>query len=157
MSLALLRNIGAFITTRAGQASSSATAGGSGDNTAVTGFEIDLLSLGQKPESAVMVIRYKAVLAATQTISFAYKAQQSSIAGMGSGLSDLGTAVASTVIDTGGSGGTTEHGTVEYKVDLTGAERYIRSNVTPNLSASGTDTCEFDVIWIFGGVEVPVS
>lgn len=154
---ALLRNIGAFLTTRAGQASAAATAGGSGDATAVEGYQIDLLALGQKVESAVMVIRYKAVLAATKTISFAYKGQQSSVSGMGSGLSDLGTAVASTVIDTGGSGGTTEYGTVEYKVDLTGAERYIRSHVTPDLSASGTDTCEFDVIWIFGGVEVPVS
>lgn len=125
---------------------SSATAGGTGDASAVTGATIDRLGYG----SAKFVIAYKTTLTDTKTLSYAAEYQESA-----DGTNwDTATALqASTVAKTGDS--TTNFvGQVEFNLDLSGKKKYIRFNFTPDLSASSTDTALSAAVAILGGAEV---
>jgi hypothetical protein len=68
MSLAFLKNIGAFIKVLRAFANTSATAAGTGDNTAITGAILDRQSYGNA-QSAVVAIPYTTTLAAAETLT----------------------------------------------------------------------------------------
>lgn len=87
--------------------------------------------------SAKLIINYTATLAAGETLSLAGNFQDA-LDGSGTGADDYGALVPATIIATGDSGGSTEVGTVEIDVDLSGAREFIRSQVTVSSSASGT-------------------
>jgi hypothetical protein len=148
MSTVEINNIGSKIAVVRAAANTAATAGGSGDNTAVTGVIIDRAALNW-PASAVFAVPFTTTLAATQTLSVAMTVQD----GDNDALSDAGTFAtrANAVVATGPSGGGTVTGTVELDVNLTGAKRYVRLNFTPDLSASGTDTAALSGVVAFGG------
>jgi len=133
MNVATHRNIGALLTSAAAGAV-FATAAGAGDNTEVDGPYVDR----SNHLSAKLVIAFKAVLQATETLSIAANLQDDAD-GAGAGV-DFGDALANAVVATGAGGGSTEEGTVELDVNLSGAKQYLRAQFTPNLSASGTDT-----------------
>jgi hypothetical protein len=143
-----LRSIGDKIAVRRAAANTAATAGSTGDNTAVTGVIIDRAALGW-PQSAVLAIPYTATLAAAATLSLAYTVQE----GDASNLSDAATLQTATtaVVATGPSGGGTVTGTFEVNVPLAGAGRYVRANFTPDLSAANTDTAALSAVIVFGG------
>ncbi|BCH33130.1 hypothetical protein MesoLjLc_50600 [Mesorhizobium sp. L-8-10] len=129
----------------------TATAGGSGDATEVNGDWVDreLASVG-RALSAKLVIAFTAALGQDETLTFAMNFQDAtSLAG--AGAADFSDAVTATTVATGDSGGSTETGTFEVDIDLSGAKQFIRTQVTPNLSASGTDTCEWSAILMFYG------
>jgi len=130
----------------------SATAGGGGDATEVNGAWTDRLGTKGMYMTAKLVITYTATLAATKTLAFAVNIQDASDSS-GTGAADFGDALASTVVDTGESGGSTEVGTIELDFDLSSAKEFIRSQITPDLSATGTDTCSWQATWIFGGTD----
>lgn len=140
MTPAIATDIGAFIK-GAIIGAGTATAGGTGDATKVTGQTIDRDNFF----SASIMIAYKAVLAEDETISFAVERQESDDGTTWDTAVDEQTA---TVAATGATGGSTEYGTVKIDVNLTAQKRYVRYNVTPNLSASGTDT----LVWAGEGV-----
>lgn len=122
----------------------TATAGGTGDNTKVTGATIDRQGFG----SAAVSINYLAALAQGATLSFAVEVQESDDG------TTWGTATAlqsAAIAATGGTGGSTEKGTVKVCDSYETRARYVRYNVTPDLSASGTDTLSFGVQAILGG------
>lgn len=123
----------------------SITAGGTGDNTALTGASIDRLGYG----SASFVIAYKTTLAASETLSFAAEYQLSSD---GSSWDTAVSLQGATVARTGAV--TAGHGVVKFDVNLEGAKRYVRFNFTPNLSASGTDTAVVYGTAILGGADL---
>lgn len=141
-------NIGSKITVVRAAANTAATAGGSGDATAVTGVIIDRAALGW-PSSAVVAIPFTATLAATATLSVAQVVQH----GDASNLSDAASfaTVEATVVATGPSGGGTVTGTIELDVNFEGAKRYVRANFTPDLSAADTDTAALSEVIVFGG------
>lgn len=141
------KDIGAYITSRAGGAV-SAVAGGAGDATELDGAWIDR----QGFLSAKLVVAYDATLAEGETLSLAANAQDAAD-GSGTGAADFGTAVADAVVATGGTGGSTERGTVEIDLDLTTARQYIRAQFTPNLSAANTDTARVHAVVILGGAD----
>lgn len=87
--------------------------------------------------SAKLIVNYTATLAAGETLSLAGNFQDA-LDGSGTGVADYGSVVAATVIATGDSGGSTEVGTAEIDVDLSGAREFVRSQVTVSSSASGT-------------------
>ena len=123
---------------------SSATAGGTGDNTKVTGATVDRVGYG----SAAVAIAYTATLAATKTLSFAVEVQESDDG------STWGTATAlqaATVQATGQSGGSTETGVLKISDSFETRARYVRYNVTPDLSNTGTDTASVAVTVVLGG------
>lgn len=126
------------------------TAGGAGDATESNGVWVDReAEASGMAMSAKLIIAYEAVLADTKSLSLAVNIQDDA-AGDGGDPADFGTAYANTVIVTS-SGGTTERGTVELDFDLSAARRYVRSQVTPDLSASGTDTAQIVATWVFFG------
>lgn len=147
MSSVEIENIGSKIAVVRGAANTAATAGGSGDNTAVTGAIIDRAALGW-PQSCVVAVPFTATLAAAATLSVAVTLQS----GEAANLSDAASfATRSGVVATGPAGGGTVTGTVELDVNLSGAGRYVRANFTPDLSAANTDTAALSEVIVFGG------
>jgi hypothetical protein len=123
----------------------SITAGGTGDNTALTGATIDRLGYG----SSCFVIAYKTTLAASETLSFAAEYQVSADG------TNWDTAVAlqgATVARTGAV--TNGHGVVKFDVNMEGLKRYIRFNFTPDLSRANTDTAVVYGTAILGGADL---
>jgi hypothetical protein len=153
MSQAFLRDFGSFHTAKfADQA--DAVAAGAGDATESNGVYVDARGYG----SASLWAFYEAVLAEDETLTLTANAQDASD-GSGTGVADFGTAYAATVVATGGTGGSTERGAVRLAdLNLAGSAGYLRSQVTPNLSNSATDTLRLQLVWVFGpGAEIPVS
>jgi hypothetical protein len=148
MNPSYFRGIGKFLKALACGAA-SATAAGTGDNTAVTGATIDRLGYN----SAKVAIAYKTSLTADKTLSFAVEYQESSDGTTWDTAVALQTA---TVAETGAK--TNEVGEVTFDVDLSGLKRYVRFNFTPDLSHSGTDTVVCACTAILGGaVELPAA
>lgn len=143
-----IRNIGALIAVLGAAANTAATAGGSGDNTEVTGVILDRAAHGF-PQSCVLAIPYSATLAAGATLSISYTLQE----GDADDLADAETlaAAASAVVATGPVGGGTVTGTFEVDLSLAGAGRYVRAKFTPDLSAANTDTAALSAVIVFGG------
>jgi hypothetical protein len=145
MSVALSRDIGAYLTARYG-VKAEPVAAGAGDNTEVDSGYIDR----QGYDSCKMIIGYSATLAEGKTLSIAANLQDATSSG-GAGVADYGTAKANGVVATGGTGGSTETGVVELDFDLSGANQFIRGQMTPDLSATATDTADLMMIIILGG------
>ena len=153
MSQAFQRDFGSFHTAKfADQV--DVTAGGAGDNSESNGVYVDGRSYG----SATLWLLYEAVLAQDATLTITANAQDASDSS-GTGVADYGTAYAATVVATGEAGGSTERGAVRLAdLNLAGSAGYLRSQVTPNLSAANTDTARIQLVWVFGpGAEIPVS
>lgn len=130
----------------------TAVAAGTGDNTEASGPYADRVVAGKGyAKSAKLVISYSATLAAAATLSITANIQDHS-ANTGAG-EDFGAVLAKTVVATGGSGGTTETGTIELDFDISSAERYVRAQITPDLSAASTDTATVSAAWVFFGAE----
>jgi hypothetical protein len=130
-------------------APSLVTAAGTGDNTKVTGYTIDRKGTtnGTMAYSCELSIGYLAALTNAKTLSFAVEYQESS------DNSSWATAVvlqAATVAETAGSS-TNFEGVVNLSLDLSTLKRYVRFNITPDLSHSSTDTAEFVAIATLGG------
>lgn len=142
--------IGDKITCRRAGANTAVTAGGGGDNTAVTGVIIDRAAIGWAT-SAVVFIPFTATLGANETLSVAWTLQD----GDAANLSDAGTfaSAGSAAVANGGGSGATVTGQLEANVRLAGAKRYVRLNFTPDLSRANTDTAALSANLVFGGAE----
>lgn len=145
-----MHNGGAFAHSARGTGNNTATAAGSGDATEVDGAWQSRMSANGVALSGKLIISYTATLAAGETLTFAANFQDATDSS-GTGAADFGDAVAATTVATGDSGGSTETGTFEIDIDFAGAKEFIRSQVTPNLSASGTDTCAWHMDYVFFG------
>lgn len=148
MSTVENKNIGSKLAVVRAAANTAITAGGGGDNTAVTGVIIDRAALGW-PQSGVVAIPFTATLAAAATLSVAMTVQD----GDAANLSDAATFASrpNAVVATGPGGGGTVTGTIEFDVNFEGAKRYVRANFTPDLSAANTDTAALSQVIVFGG------
>jgi hypothetical protein len=140
-------------------ASTAATAGGSGDNTEITGATINTASLNTAPaiygkdfNSVAFVIAGTTTLSATKGLTVAALIEDSADG------STWATKVASaTIVSVTSTGGGTVTFTGKIGVDLTACRQYVRVKATPNLTASGTDTATvFGVAVLGGGNELPV-
>jgi hypothetical protein len=143
-------NGGAFSRSARGSGNNAVTAGGAGDATEVNGAWQSRMSEGGVALSAKLIVSFTATLTASQTLSFGGNFQDA-LDASGVGAADFGGAVAATVVATGAAGGSTETGTFEIDVDLSGAREFIRSQMTPNLSAGATDTCSWHMDYVFYG------
>lgn len=144
-----IRAIGDFISVARAAANTSITAGGGGDNTAVTGVIIDRAAFGY-PQSMVFAVPFTTTLAAAATLSLGYTVQS----GEAANLSDAATLVsANAAVIASSVGGGTVTGTFEVNVPLMGAGRYVRVNWTPDLSAANTDTAALSAVVVFGGAD----
>ena len=149
-----VKDLGAYCTTFYATASQTAAgapttvvAGGTPDGTKVTGDTIDTAGLYA---SGILQISYLAALANTKTLSFAIEYQESD------DNSSWDTAVvvqAATVCATGDGVSSNFAGMVQSDITLYDKKRYIRFNITPDLSASGTDTAGYGVVLTAGGAD----
>jgi hypothetical protein len=121
------------------------TAGGTGDATEVNGAFINCTGVS----SLSVLVPFTATLAAGETLSLAANLQDASDLA-GTGAADYGTAAAATVVATGGVGGTTETGMATFEVDITGADNFVRVQLTPSMSAANTDTAALQTAAIKG-------
>lgn len=126
------------------------TAGATEDGVEVTGETIDR----QGFDSMKLVISYLATLADTKSLSFGIKEQESA----DGSTWDTATVVQASTAAVTSDGGTNEAGTVEANINLRSKKRYVRYNITPDLSATGTDTAVWTAAAILGGAEaLPTS
>lgn len=145
------RNIGGFVKLVNGGGYATATAGGAGDATEVNGASIDRQALANTHQSVVVAIPAVATLASGATLTIAANLQDSD---NDSDWTDFGDALAATVVATGPSGGGVRRGVAKLSQNISGARRYLRVQVTPNLSAAGTDTAiQSEATFVFGGGE----
>lgn len=126
--------------------STAATAGGSGDATEATGNSLDTQALATKANSVNFVIGAKCSLTAAKNLTVAARIQHSVDNSVWTDLVALATLL--TLSATG-----TNTGSCKVGADLTGAKRYIRVAVTPDLSATGTDTATIFAVALFGGLQ----
>lgn len=148
-----VHNGGAYVRSARGSGAQQATAGGSGDATEVNGAWVSRASNKGIALSMKVIISYSAVLAAGQTLKFAGNLQDA-IDANGTGAADYpsdSVGVPYTTAATGATGGSTESGTFEMDIDLAGAREFVRAQVTPDLSASGTDTLTYSILYLFFG------
>jgi hypothetical protein len=122
------------------------TAGGTGDGTEVVGQIFDRSTNGFA-QSVLAAINWKAVLAATKTLSIAWHLEHGDAANL-SDAADL-VNVGAAVVGTGPGGGGTVRGTFGNDIWLGGAKRYIRLKFTPDLSATSVDTAEIAALFVF--------
>lgn len=153
-------------------APTAVVAGGGLNNVEIVGLTIDRQNLvrngvpfSELPGGAIFEVYYTAVLGAGNTISFKNALVENSPDGINwTVIYDQTGVLAPTslewplagVVDTGGTGGTTQRGVVSYGTSLGKAMRYVRFDITPVLSAAGVDTCAVSGIAILSGfAEVP--
>lgn len=145
--IALGKNVGAEVKVLTASTPTAVTAGGAGDNSAITGQSVDRDGY----QSCVFAISYVTTLGAAETLKFAAEYQESS------DNSSWGTATslqAATTAETGLQ--TAKHGVVEFNLALAGKKRYIRFNQTPDLSRANTDTAVVaGTVTLGGAVTLP--
>ena len=150
MSQAVLSEFSALLN-GAYAGSGTAVAAGTGDNTEVTGTTIDLDGF----RSGALLITYTTALDEDETLSFGVKVQESS---NGTDWDTAEVIQALTAKATGGTGGSTVTGCEKYAVNFEGRKRYLRFNITPDLSRGATDTARWAGTLVRGGAEnLPVS
>ena len=171
MNIASNHNIGPHLLAVIAQLNYSATAGTTPDNVEQNGQAIDRLKDGRKLyHSAMLVINYKAVVNTSETFSLAANGQQDTSSGFATAQSDMvasrayqveadGTLTELTLTSgalalTSMGGGATIKGVVVMEFDLHDAPQYIRSQITSDLSRSGTDTSIVSANWVSGGANV---
>lgn len=145
MSKSLLHNPSAQLGFAYAAAAVDVTAGGSGDNTEVNTAWIAKGS----SEGIAFAVAFTATLGAGATLTISGNLQDATDAS-GTGAADHGTAVAATVVATGGAGGSTETGVAVFDFDVGGADAFARLQFTPDLSRANTDTAEITAIAMIG-------
>lgn len=153
MPFSLCRDLAAEVHPVYAAAYATATAAGTGDNTATEGASIDPAALPCRFESVAFLLAATATLAATKTLTVSAKIEHY----VDGAWADL--VAATTVLTlTGAAGGSTETGAGKIGVSLEYAEGPVRVSFTPNLSATATDTAAVQVLAVFGGAErMPVA
>lgn len=162
-SIVMQKSIGELIVPKVLTKSQAFTAAGAGDNLAITGTGVDRegMSTGSLALSLDVEVAYDVTLASGATLSLTMNVQDSAD---NSTFADFATEVA-TVVATGPSGGARVQGIARLVVPsankptgtpgmgLSGARRYIRLVLTPDLSAGGTDTGVVQAIGVFSGFD----
>lgn len=128
----------------------SITAGAGSDNIAYSSAEFDTAMYN----TMLIMVSGEATLAEGETLKVTVKVTESATSG--GSFTDAETLATTATIATGGSGGSTEDGVVAYTVDISQYARYQIVEVTPDLSASGTDTATLvSSIILTDGIETP--
>lgn len=161
--IVLQKSIGELVDEKALASYLSWTAAGASDAVTWTGIAIDRegFATGSIPRTMDAVVFYDATLSSGKTLSLTWDVQEGPD---GSAWSDLATEAA-TVIATGPSGGGRVVGVARLAspsadkptgtpgIGLGPARRYIRLNVVPDLSATGTDTAVIASVGVFAGFD----
>lgn len=142
------RDIGALITHKI---SHIGVAQGATNEAEVSGRDFDRLGdLSQDDHQSIKLCVFGlATLQSGATMALAANFQHGDTTG--AGYTDTGDALASTVVATGPSGGGEVEFRTELDMDLSTCKRYVRGQVTPLFSATGTDTMVLAANLVVGG------
>lgn len=102
-------------------------------------------------QSCVLAIEGLASLAATKTLSFASEYQES---GDGSTWDTAVVIEAATVVATGPGGGGNVHFSRELPINLAPKKKFVRFNLTPDLSATSVDIAVWSASCVLSGFDV---
>ena len=140
MNVSQSRNIGAYIKRVLAFNHLQVVAGGGADGVAQNGRGIDrsLDASGNLSLSASVGLLISAVLAGSETASAVVQIQDSDDDGSGDAYADFGDPSAATLV----SDGADENGVLDFDIDLSGAKKWVRMEVTVTMSAGDTDTAE---------------
>ena len=147
MTTALGRDDAALLTARHCAVETSLTAGGAGDNTEITGAQLDLRDdFGTKRfGSLTLVLTARATLAAAQALALkAVRFEHSDDATTWSDVEPGQTLLTLT----GPAGGGTLTGAAVIGCNLLEAKRFVRAKFTPDLSAGATDTAKMTAAYV---------
>lgn len=104
---------------------------------------------GNRFRSVTAIVQVVATMASGNSVGVSLNFQDSP---NDSDWTDYGTAMAdTTVISAAGGAVTAKAATIRHTVDLVSARRYVRVQVLPNFSATGTDTGLFAAVLVLGG------
>lgn len=158
---------GADFEPHGGIAHTALTAAGAGDATEVLGNVVDRMAPGiGGAMHATVVLKAKAAIATSESLSVTSKLRTGDNSDGTTGWADyvpppldgLGAIAETTGIYTEtmadaalGVDGASEETVYLHGFDLSGAARYIRHAVTPNLSRAGTDTATVSSVILLGG------
>jgi len=147
----------------------NALAAGTGDATekngsyvskklALQGGSAALTKKSPVARTCTLGVCWEATIADTESFTLAGNLQDATSAA-GAGVADYGTAAAAATIFTASGAATNVNGyTALLTEDLINSDEFIRGQVTPNLSASGTDDVDFIMVYVFSGFsEAPIS
>ena len=124
------------------------------DNAEVAGVIIDRESHGM-PLSGCILIGWKATLGAAATLSIGYRLEHGDAANLSDTADFAKQLCAGNVVQTASASGGTYHGVLKVDLDLAGAKRYLRLNITEDLSAANTDVAVLSASpMVFGGEQV---
>ena len=168
--IVLQHSIGELVDPKSLSSYLSWTAAGASDSVTWTGVTINRATFasGTPPKTVDAIVYYDATLASGKTLSVYWDIQHSTNASTWIVFATE----ASTVIATGPSGGGRINGVARMSVagaagsnapagmpgvDLSGAYQYVRLNVVPHLSATGTDTAVIAAIGEFAGFDTLAS
>ena len=132
------------------------TAGGGGDNTEVNGVVFERgVDFDESHESGVFIIHGVSTIASNETLAIIANVQTDSAVGMATAPRDLDETL-STVIEDAGAGSQNVVAVLPFK--LGPADKCIRLQMTPNMSAGATDTAALTASLIVGGGrKIPAS
>ena len=157
MNFAAQHDIGAWIGHAPGIASTAQTAGAEAE---IDGKVFDreatlnaAQAAGSKNrfQSVAAIIQAQVTMASGNTFGLSANFQDSP---NNSDWTDYGDALANTtVISAAGGAVTAKAATIAFGVDLANASRYVRAQVLPNFSATGTDTGVLVGVLVFGGAD----
>lgn len=111
--------------------------------------------VGDLALSAKLVVNYSTVLAGDEVATLAVQFQDATSGG-GAASANFGDAVPAFQIAIGDSGGSTEVGTAEVDIDLSGAREFIRASITFGTSSSGTVAYSANLVF-YGDSRQPVT
>lgn len=155
------RDIGALITGKAALQFYTANA----NSTAEQGVEVNGVAIDRNAFNDLMLsakvmvpVNYSLATAAKVTLVSHFQTADSSTGTWADMELNDGTTAASKVVgSTGSTAAQTGDDLMEYAVDLSGAKRYVRIQVTPTFAPSSTTTDDADIggVLVFGGADQP--
>ena len=160
-SIAFQKDVGAFLKVLNAVNPAEVTAASTAeDNVEVNGVTVDRISdIAGTYLSAKVAIPYSYALSATETGTIKVTLQHSSLSSAGwadFNDKDGSTANTATFGTTGSTAAQTGNGQLAIDVDLNSKKRYVRIQVLPNLSETGTgadDTVDYGGVWVFAGAD----
>jgi len=145
MAIVPNRDMGEFLQP-AGLGYFNATAAGAGDATEVNGATVDRQTYGM-PESAALKVQWIANVAASQTLALTITLQDSAD---GSTWTDVTVTDFASAITVATGALTNDEDYHLSRIRLSGLRRYVRAQVSPDLSNSGVDTAVGNFCFILG-------
>lgn len=139
----------------AGPVAATAVAGGAGDDTEVTGAEVDRLpqESGDQParfDSCIVAAFLQADLDEDETATLSFDVEHADISGGPFASLDAELQPPDLVL-TGGPGGSTEQGSLEHGIRLSPLKRFIRVKTTVDLSRADTDVASYGAGLVLAG------